>query len=109
LGKRVDIKGLTDQEVQMLHVIAKEKKYSSLNAFLLDQVRLLIDNQQIDEVRYLYYPHLVEMNEVNKLILEKLIERERLHEQLTEKVKVYQDLVSRWLEFEGYNPEEMGI
>lgn len=103
--KFLQIDGLSEVEVRKLHQLRKEKHYDSLNAFMLDQVRQILATDINEKNETVFAIYFEEVKEVNKAISEKLERREKMNQEILTRLKKYQELISRWLEFEGYVDE----
>lgn len=105
---RLVIRGLSNEEVEYLKRKSLSKNLS-LNQYMIDKIRLLIDDENFKSAGHLYQVFLEEQVKVNEVLLEKFDERLKSNNDIIERLSKMSDQISRWLEFEGATEEEVGL
>ncbi|MGX9845537.1 hypothetical protein ACR3IL_09655 [Streptococcus iniae] len=98
---RVEIRGLTSQEVDYLKALARETKVKSFNEFLLNMCREKIEKGQFNLVESNYLAHLENMKLTSDHVLFLTQKQTELLTDFETKMARYADHISRWLEYEG--------
>ncbi|WP_105142956.1 hypothetical protein [Streptococcus suis] len=98
---RIEIRGLSAQEVDYLKALAKEAKSKSFNEFLLGMCREKIEKGQFNFVEANYLAHLENMKLTSDHVLLLTEKQTGLLSVFEEKMTRYTDHISRWLEYEG--------
>ncbi|HEM6154447.1 TPA: hypothetical protein U2C19_001032 [Streptococcus suis] len=98
---RIEIRGLSAQEVDYLKALARETKAKSLNEFLLGMCREKIEKGQFNFVEANYLAHLENMKLTSDHVLLLTEKQTGLLSVFEEKMTRYADHISRWLEYEG--------
>lgn len=98
---RIEIRGLSDDEIAFLKALAEKNKAKSFNEFLLAMCREKIEYGQFNGAQSLYLSHLENMKLSSDHMLSQLQKQGKIFEDLDEKTNVYAQHISRWLEYEG--------
>ncbi|WP_029749598.1 hypothetical protein [Streptococcus agalactiae] len=98
---RIEIRGLSDQEVEYLKALAKETKAKSFNEFLLRMCREKIEKGKFNLVESNYLAHLENMKLTSDHVLFLTQKQAELLSDFESKMARYADHISRWLEYEG--------
>ncbi|HER0816497.1 TPA: hypothetical protein VJE30_001327 [Streptococcus pyogenes] len=98
---RIEIRGLSDNEINYLKALAKTQKEKSFNDFLLKMCREKIEKGQFNQAENLYLAHLENMKETSDFMLAQSQKTMEQLENFDEKIKAYAEHISRWLEYEG--------
>lgn len=98
---RIEIRGLSDQEVEYLKALAKETKAKSFNEFLLRMCREKIEKGKFNLVESNYLAHLENMKLTSDHVLFLTQKQTELLSDFESKMARYADHISRWLEIEG--------
>ena len=98
---RIEIRGLSDSEINYLKALAKEAKAKSLNEFLLAVLREKIEYGQFNRAHDLYLAHLENMKLTTDHILKQTQKQADILATFEGKMDRYGDHISRWLEYEG--------
>lgn len=99
--KRIEIRGLSAQEVDYLKALAKENKAKSFNEFLLGVCREKIEKGKFNLVESNYLAHLENMKLTSDHVLFLTQKQTDLLAEFETKMARYADHISRWLEYEG--------
>lgn len=95
------IRGLTKEEVSYLKTLAKKNKAKSFNDFLLSICREKIEYGKFNRAQDLYVAHLENMKLASDHVLDQIKKQTRILSEFEEKMDLYGDHISRWLEYEG--------
>ena len=98
---RIEIRGLTDDEINYLKSLAKKNKANSFNDFLLSICREKIEYGKFNRAQDLYVAHLENMKLASDHVLEQMKKQTMILSEFEEKMDRYGDHISRWLEYEG--------
>lgn len=98
---RIEIRGLSIQEVNYLKVLAQENNSKSFNEFLLGMCREKIEKGQFNLVESNYLAHLENMKLTSDHVLFLTQKQTNLLSDFETKMSQYADHISRWLEYEG--------
>lgn len=98
---RVEIRGLSVQEIDYLKSLASETKSKSFNEFLLTMCREKIEKGQFNLVESNYLSHLENMKLTSDHVLRLTQKQEEILSDFEMKMARYADHISRWLEYEG--------
>ena len=98
---RIEIRGLSDQEVNYLKTLAKENKAKSFNEFLRSVLREKIEKGKFNLVESNYLAHLENMKLTSDHILFLTQKQTDILSDFETKMTCYADHISRWLEYEG--------
>ena len=98
---RIEIRGLTDDEINYLKSLAKKNKAKSFNDFLLSICREKIEYGKFNRAQDLYVAHLENMKLTNDFILAQVQKQEEQLKTFEDKMDQYANHISRWLEYEG--------
>ena len=95
------IRGLTKEEVSYLKTLAKKNKAKSFNDFLLSICREKIEYGKFNRAQDLYVAHLENMKLASDHVLDQIKKQTRILSEFEEKMDLYGNHISRWLEYEG--------
>lgn len=98
---RIEIRGLSIQEIDYLKALARETKAKSFNEFLLAMCREKIEKGQFNLVESNYLAYLENMKLTSDHILLLAEKQTKLLSDFETKMVRYADHISRWLEYEG--------
>ena len=98
---RIEIRGLSDSEINYLKALAEKNKTKSFNAFLLSVLREKIEYGQFNRAHDLYLAHLENMKLTTEHILKQTQKQADILATFEGKMDRYGDHISRWLEYEG--------
>ena len=98
---RIEIRGLTDDEINYLKAVAEKNKANSFNDFLLSICREKIDYGKFNRAQDLYVANLENMKLASDHVLEQMKKQTSILSEFKEKMNRYGDYISRWLEYEG--------
>ncbi|CAG5622211.1 TPA: hypothetical protein ACJ9A9_000638 [Streptococcus pneumoniae] len=98
---RIEIRGLTDDEINYLKSLAKKNNAKSFNDFLLSICREKIEYGKFNRAQDLYVAHLENMKLASDHVLEQMKKQTRILSEFEEKMDRYGGHISRWLEYEG--------
>ncbi|MFC3928832.1 hypothetical protein ACVR05_04640 [Streptococcus caprae] len=98
---RIEIRGLSSQEVDYLKALAMKTKAKSFNQFLLNVCREKIEKEQFNLVESNYLAHLENMKLTSDHVLLLTQKQTDLLADFETKMALYADHISRWLEYEG--------
>lgn len=98
---RIEIRGLTDDEINYLKTLAEKNKAKSFNDFLLSICREKIEYGKFNRAQDLYVAHLENMKLASDHVLEQMKKQTRILSEFEEKMDCYGNHISRWLEYEG--------
>lgn len=102
MEKEIKIRGLEKFEVERLDSLAEELNMGSRNAFLLFLVRQYLE-QDIASIRKdVHVIYLDEILDVQEKLLMKLEEKEKMLNQINERLNKMSDLTCRWLDFNEF-------
>ena len=94
--KRIEIRGLSDQDIDYLKALAVQKNYTSFNSFLVAMCREKIESGQFNKAGNLYLSALENMKETGRQIAS-----------FEDSMSEYANHISRWLEYEGMVDNEL--
>ncbi|WP_283571810.1 hypothetical protein VWV84_05010 [Streptococcus agalactiae] len=97
---RIEIRGLSIQEIDYLKALARETKAKSFNEFLLVMCREKIEKGQFNLVESNYLAYLENMKLTSDHILLLAEKQTNLLSDFETKMARYADHISRWLEYE---------
>lgn len=98
---RIEIRGLTDTEINYLKALAKDAKTKSFNEFLLRMCREKIEKGKFNRVEDLYVSHLENIKLTSDHVLLLTEKQTDILQDFETKMARYADHISRWLEYEG--------
>lgn len=98
---RIEIRGLSDQEIDYLKVLSRKNNFNSFNSFLVTMCREKIENGQFNQANNLYVAAIESMRETSQHTLELVEKQGRQISSLEESISNYAQYISRWLEYEG--------
>lgn len=98
---RIEIRGLSDEEINYLKSLAQKYKAKSFNEFLLSMCREKIQFGQFNRSQDLYLAHLENMKLTSDHMLSQVQKQTDMLSDFEEKMERYGDYISRWLEYEG--------
>lgn len=98
---RIEVRGLSTQEVDYLKALAKEKKTKSFNEFLVGMCREKIEKGQFNLAEENYLAHLENMKATADHVLMLTEKQSALISDFEEKMGRYSYHIARWLEYEG--------
>lgn len=98
---RIEIRGLSDSEINYLKVLAEKNKAKSFNEFLLSVLREKIEYGQFNRAQDLYLAYLENMAETTNHILNQTQKQTDILATFEGKLDRYGNHISRWLEYEG--------
>lgn len=98
---RIEIRGLSIQEIDYLKALARETKAKSFNEFLLAMCREKIEKGQFNLVESNYLAYLENMKLTSDHILLLAEKQTSILSDFETKMALYADHISRWLEYEG--------
>lgn len=98
---RIEIRGLSIQEIDYLKALARETKAKSFNEFLLATCREKIEKGQFNLVESNYLAYLENMKLTSDHVLLLAEKQTNLLSDFETKMVRYADHISRWLEYEG--------
>lgn len=98
---RIEIRGLSIQEIDYLKALARETKAKSFNEFLLAMCREKIEKGQFNLVESNYLAYLENMKLTSDHILLLAEKQTGILSNFETKMARYADHISRWLEYEG--------
>ena len=98
---RIEIRGLTDEDINYLKSLAKKNKANSFNDFLLLICREKIEYGKFNRAQDLYVAHLENMKLASDHVLNQMKKQKKILSEFEEKMDRYGDHISRWLEYEG--------
>ncbi|CNC27491.1 hypothetical protein [Streptococcus agalactiae] len=98
---RIEIRGLSIQEIDYLKALARETKAKSFNEFLLAMCREKIEKGQFNLVESNYLAYLENMKLTSDHILLLAEKQTGILSDFETKMARYADHISRWLEYEG--------
>ncbi len=98
---RIEIRGLSIQEIDYLKALARETKAKSFNEFLLAMCREKIEKGQFNLVESNYLAYLENMKLTSDHILLLAEKQTSILSDFETKMARYADHISRWLEYEG--------
>lgn len=102
MEKEIKIRGLEKFEVERLDSLAEELNMGSRNAFLLFLVRQYLE-QDIASIRKdVHVIYLDEILDVQEKLLMKLEEKEKMLNQINERLNKMSDLTCCWLDFNEF-------
>lgn len=107
--KSLSIEGLTIDEVDQLHVLADEQGFDSLNSFMLHNAKQILANSVVDQYQNTFKTYFRDIEKVENAILVKQKKYEKEFTSILEKLQQYEDLISKWLEYEGIDEKEIGV
>lgn len=100
------IRGLTKEEVSYLKTLAKKNKAKSFNDFLLSICREKIEYGKFNRAQDLYVAHLENMKLASDHVLDQIKKQTRILSEFEEKMDLYGDHISRWLEYEEVESDD---
>lgn len=98
---RIEIRGLTDTEINYLKALAKDAKTKSFNEFLLRMCREKIEKGKFNRAEDLYVAHLENIKLTSDHVLLLTEKQSDILLDFETKMARYADHISRWLEYEG--------
>ena len=98
---RIEVRGLSVQEVDYLKALAKESKSKSFNEFLCSVLREKIEKGQFNLVESNYLAHLENMKLTSDHVLRLTEKQTEILSDFETKMGRYAYHISRWLEYEG--------
>lgn len=98
---RIEIRGLSNREVDYLKALAKENKAKSFNEFLVTMCREKIEKGQYNLVESNYLAHLENMKLTSDHVLFLTQKQTEILSDFETKMDRYANHISRWLEYEG--------
>lgn len=98
---RIEIRGLSIQEIDYLKALARETKAKSFNEFLLAMCREKIEKGKFNLVESNYLAHLENMKLTSDHVLFLTQKQTDILSDFEKKMARYEDHISRWLEYEG--------
>lgn len=98
---RIEIRGLSYQEIDYLKVLSRKNNFNSFNSFLVTMCREKIENGQFNQANNLYVVAIESMRETSQHTLELVEKQGRQISSLEESISNYAQYISRWLEYEG--------
>ena len=98
---RIEIRGLSDSEINYLKALAEKNKAKSFNEFLLSVLREKIEYGQFNRAQDLYLDYLENMAETTNHILNQTQKQTDILATFEGKLDRYGNHISRWLEYEG--------
>lgn len=98
---RIEIRGLSESEINYLKALAEKNNAKSFNAFLLSVLREKIEYGQFNRAHDLYLAHLENMKLTTDHILKQTQKQAEILATFEGKMDRYGDHISRWLEYEG--------
>lgn len=98
---RIEIRGLSNDEIKYLKTLAQKNKSKSFNEFLLNIVREKIQFGKFNFGQDLYLAHLENMKSTSEHVLEQMQKQTDILINFREKMDRYGTYISRWLEYEG--------
>lgn len=98
---RIEVRGLSIEEVDYLKALAKESKAKSFNQFLLDMCREKIEKGQFNLVESNYLAHLENMKLTSDHVLFLIQKQTDLLGEFETKMAGYANHISRFLEYVG--------
>lgn len=98
---RIEIRGLTDTEINYLKALAKDAKTKSFNEFLLGMCREKIEKGKFNRAEDLYVSHLENIKLTSDHVLLLTEKQTDILQDFETKMARYADHISRWLEYEG--------
>lgn len=97
---RVEISGLSDDELDYLKALAKKEKATSFNQFLLKMCREKIQYGQFNRTEHLYLAHLTQMAETTAFLRQQWNKKQDQLKQINDRLKKINGHISKWLEYE---------
>ncbi|WP_019789867.1 hypothetical protein [Streptococcus sobrinus] len=98
---RVEISGLSDDELDYLKALAKNERSSSFNQFLLKMCREKIQYGQFNRTEHLYLASLTQMAETTAFLRQQWDKKQDQLKQMNDRLKKINGHISKWLEYEG--------
>lgn len=98
---RIEIRGLSESEINYLKALAEKNNAKSFNAFLLSVLREKIEYGQFNRAHDLYLAHLENMKLTTDHILNQTQKQADILATFEGKMDRYGEHISRWLEYEG--------
>lgn len=98
---RIEIRGLSIQEIAYLKALARETRAKSFNEFLLAMCREKIEKGQFNLVESNYLAYLENMKLTSDHVLLLAEKQTDILSDFETKMARYADHISRWLEYEG--------
>lgn len=98
-NKRIEIRGLTDDDVAGLKLIAKQSKAANLNQFMLDQVYLILRNGGLSIYDNRLADDILEVKDMLFKIADAQTKQELHDMQIIAKLNINIDAVLTWIEF----------
>lgn len=105
--KRIEIRGLSDQDIDYLKALAVQKNYTSFNSFLVAMCREKIESGQFNKAGNLYLSALENIKETSQHTLELVEKQGRQIASFEDSMSEYANHISRWLEYEGMVDNEL--
>lgn len=96
------IRGLSKNQIKSLSSIAKERGFKSRNDLLLDIIAEFLKEDSLAPSADLYTVYLKEMIETEKLLLEKLNQKEKILQEFENRINRMNVLTARWLDFNEF-------
>lgn len=102
MSQNIIIRGLEQNELERLDSLAEEMNMGSRNTFLLFLIRQYLE-QDIASIRKdVHVIYLDEILEVQEKLLTRLEEKEKMLNQINERLNKMSDLTCRWLDFNEF-------
>ncbi|MCO4503053.1 hypothetical protein Si122_00225 [Streptococcus infantarius subsp. infantarius] len=98
---RIEIRGLSESEINYLKALAEKNNAKSFNVFLLSVLREKIEYGQFNRAHDLYLAHLENMKLTTDHILNQTQKQADILATFEGKMDRYGEHISRWLEYEG--------
>lgn len=103
---RIEIRGLSQNEIDYLKALTKKSKSKSFNEFLLSMCREKIEKEKFNLAESMYLAYMDDMKVALDHALFLSQKQERTLKDFEEKMDRYAYHISRWLEYEGEIPSE---
>ncbi|MEO1782022.1 hypothetical protein [Enterococcus diestrammenae] len=98
----IKIQGLSKNQIKSLSSIAKERGFKSRNDLLLNIIEEFLKEDSLAPSADLYTVYLKEMIETEKLLLEKLNQKEKTLQDFEDRINRMNMLTARWLDYNEF-------